>query len=69
MAAAVDDEVLGHFCICDDWAGVADRIVERYGGLADRVVTYFALQAWQEDPKALGPWGELARDIEARTSN
>ena len=36
-------------------------------GLADRVVLYSAGSAWQEDPAALGPWGELARDVAARS--
>jgi alkanesulfonate monooxygenase SsuD/methylene tetrahydromethanopterin reductase-like flavin-dependent oxidoreductase (luciferase family) len=67
MAAVVDDEVLDHFCISGAWGDVADRIVERYDGLAERVVSYFAADAWREDPKALGPWGELARDVVART--
>ena len=68
MAAVIDDELLDHFCISGDWAEIADGIVERYGGTADRVVSYFAGMAWQRDPSALGPWGELARDVIARTS-
>jgi probable F420-dependent oxidoreductase len=68
MAAVIDDELLDHFCISGDWAEIADGIVERYGSTADRVVSYFAGIAWQRDPAALGPWGELARDVIARTS-
>ena len=68
MAAVIDDELLDHFCISGDWAELSDGIVERYGGRADRVVSYFAGMAWQRDPGALGPWGELARDVIARTS-
>jgi probable F420-dependent oxidoreductase len=67
MAAVIDDELLDHFCISGDWADLADGIVERYGDVADRVVSYFAGMAWQRDPAALGPWGELARDVIART--
>ena len=68
MAAVIDDELLDHFCISGDWADLSDGIVERYGATADRVVSYFAGIAWQRDPAALGPWGELARDVIARTS-
>ncbi|MGH9187934.1 MAG: TIGR03617 family F420-dependent LLM class oxidoreductase [Acidimicrobiales bacterium] len=68
MAAVIDDDLLDHFCLTGDWAEVSDRIVERYGGVADRVVSYFAGLAWQQDPSALGRWGELARDVVARTS-
>jgi probable F420-dependent oxidoreductase len=68
MAAVIDDELLDHFCISGDWAELSDGIVQRYAGTADRVVSYFAGMAWQRDPAALGPWGELARDVIARTS-
>jgi probable F420-dependent oxidoreductase len=68
MAAVIDDELLDHFCIRGDWTEIADGIVDRYSGTADRVVSYFAGMAWQRDPAALGPWGELARDVIARTT-
>lgn len=65
MAAVIDDEVLDHFCVAGDWATVADRLIERHRGVADRVVSYFAGMAWARDPAALGPWGELARAVQA----
>ena len=68
MAAVIDDELLDHFCISGDWPELSDGIVERYSGTAHRVVSYFAGIAWQRDPAALGPWGELARDVISRTS-
>jgi len=68
MAAVIDDEILDHFCISGDWADLSDAIVERYAGTADRLVTYFAGIAWQRDPASLGQWGELARDVVARTT-
>ena len=65
MAAVIDDEILEHFCISGDWATVADGIIERYQGVATRVVSYFAGMAWARDPASLGPWGELARTVRA----
>lgn len=65
MAAVIDDEVLDHFCVAGAWATVADRLIERHRGVADRVVSYFAGMAWARDPAALGPWGELARAVQA----
>lgn len=67
MASVVDDDVLDHFCISGDFGEVADGIVERYGGIASRVVAYSAGTAWLEDRRALGPWGELAREVVRRT--
>jgi hypothetical protein len=67
MAAVIDDDLLDHFCISGDWAAVADGIVARYAGVATRAVSYFAGSAWARDPASIGAWGELARDVQART--
>lgn len=64
MTAQIDDDLLEHFCISGDWATVADGLLERYQGIATRVVSYFAGMAWARDERALGPWGELARAIQ-----
>ncbi|MEQ1787076.1 MAG: TIGR03617 family F420-dependent LLM class oxidoreductase [Acidimicrobiales bacterium] len=63
MAAVIDDDLLEHFCVSGDWATVADGLVARYESVATRVVSYFAGMAWAHDPRALGPWGELARAV------
>jgi len=65
MAAVIDDELLDHFCVSGDWATVADALVARHQGVATRVVSYFAGMAWAREPAALGPWGELARAVQA----
>jgi alkanesulfonate monooxygenase SsuD/methylene tetrahydromethanopterin reductase-like flavin-dependent oxidoreductase (luciferase family) len=68
MAAVITDEILEHFAITARWDDLSDQIVKRYGGVADRVVSYFAAAAANEDPTALDRWGEVARDVVARTS-
>jgi probable F420-dependent oxidoreductase len=65
MAACIDDDLLEHFCVSGDWADVADRLIARHRGIADRVVSYFAGMAWGRDPSVLGPWGDLARAVRA----
>jgi alkanesulfonate monooxygenase SsuD/methylene tetrahydromethanopterin reductase-like flavin-dependent oxidoreductase (luciferase family) len=65
MAAVIDDDLLDHFCVSGDWATVADGLIERHRGVADRVVSYFAAMDWARDPASLGPWGELARAVQA----
>ena len=65
MAACIDDDLLEHFCVSGDWGDVADRLIARHRGIADRVVSYFAGMAWGRDPSVLGPWGELARAVRA----
>jgi probable F420-dependent oxidoreductase len=65
MAACISDELLEHFCVSGDWGEVADQLVARYRGTADRVVSYFAGGAWAQDPTRLGAWGEIARAVQA----
>jgi hypothetical protein len=68
MAAVITDEVLAHFVVEADWDDLSQRIIDRYAATADRLIMYFAGLAWDRDPTALGRWGEVARDVSARTS-
>jgi probable F420-dependent oxidoreductase len=68
MAALVTDEMLEQDCVVASWDEVSDRFVERYSGLADRVVPYFATDDYRKNPPAFERWAEVARDITARTS-
>ena len=65
MAAVIDDDLLEHFCISGDWATVADGVIARHQGIATRVVGYFTALQWARDPAVIGPWGELARAVQA----
>jgi probable F420-dependent oxidoreductase len=66
MAAVIDDDLLAHFCVTGTFGEVADGLVARYAGVADRLVLYSAGTAWRSGE--LGPWGELARDVAARAA-
>jgi probable F420-dependent oxidoreductase len=68
MSAVVTDDILEHFVVACDWDELSDAIVARLGGVAHRAVAYFAGAAWQQDPSSLARWGEVARDVVARTS-
>lgn len=65
MAACIPDDLLEHFCVSGSWEDVADGLIARHGGIADRVVSYFAGMAWARDAASIGPWGELARAVRA----
>ena len=68
MAAVIDDELLAHFCITGDWAELSDAIVDRYArdrGPGRVVLRRLRMAA---GPRLVGQWGELARDVIARTS-
>jgi probable F420-dependent oxidoreductase len=68
MAAVITNDVLAHFVVEAPWDGLADSLVERYTGLADRIVLYFAGTAWQRDPATLDRFGEVARAVHAATT-
>src|SRR5213078_5071714 len=42
MTAVITDEILDHFVVTSPWDGLADALVARYGGVADRVILYYA---------------------------
>lgn len=63
MAAVVGDEILAHFVVRGTWDQLPGLLAERYGGVADRVVLYFAGLAAAEDPGVLERFGEVARQV------
>jgi probable F420-dependent oxidoreductase len=61
--ALITDEILDRFALVARWDDVADRMIERYKGIASRLVIYLASH-WREiDPKTLARWGEVARAV------
>ena len=65
MAAVIDDELLDHFVVQGTFGQVADRLAQRYGGLADRLVLYFAGASWERDRADFQRYGELASRLAA----
>ena len=63
MAAVVDDDLLDHFVVQGTFDELPDKLVERFAGLADRLVLYFAGAAWGQDPASLEAYGEVARAV------
>jgi probable F420-dependent oxidoreductase len=65
MAAEIDDDLLENFVTEGTWDGIADTIVDKYGGLATRVVSYFTGSDVLRNPDAFERWGALARKVRA----
>ena len=65
MAGVVSDDLLQHFVVAAPWDQMADRIRERYDGLATRVVNYFAGFEWSKDPSVLERWSAVASAVRA----
>jgi len=66
MGATVTDEMLAVLAVETEWDGLADAIVDRYTGIADRVVCYFATASWERDPAMRDRWTEVARAVTRR---
>jgi probable F420-dependent oxidoreductase len=63
MAAVVDDDLLDEFLVQGTFSELPRRLVERFGGLADRLVLYFAGAAWGQDRGLLEAYGEVAGEV------
>jgi probable F420-dependent oxidoreductase len=60
MAATITDDMLDVYTVTASWDGLADAIVERCAGVADRVICYFATTSWRDDPRSIDRWREVA---------
>jgi probable F420-dependent oxidoreductase len=67
LAATITDEMLDVYAIVGRWDEIADRVIERYAGLAERVISYLTLDDIARHPEHLGRWGEIARAVRAAT--
>ena len=65
MAAQITDDHLATFCTEATWDELAQRLVDAYGGIADRLVFYNALMG---HPERLERFGEVARRIRFLTT-
>ena len=65
MADTISDEMLEHFALVARWDDMADALINRYHGVAYRVVSYLASEDIQRNPDNLGRWGEIARAVNA----
>lgn len=68
MSAAVPDDVLAHFTVEGSWRELPERIVERYAGIAARVVLYHAATGRQDGEDVFDRFGAVARAVVAATA-
>jgi probable F420-dependent oxidoreductase len=66
MAATITDEMLAVLALEAAWDDLADGIINRYDGIADRVVCYFATASWDRRPDIRDRWAEVASAVTGR---
>jgi len=67
LGELITDEMLESYAVVADWDDMADRLIERYQGRAERVVMYLGERAMRTDPDALAKWGEIATAVRQAT--
>ena len=65
LAATINDEMLDLFAVVGRWDDVADQIIGRYRGRAERVISYLTIDDITREPNHLARWGEIARAVRA----
>lgn len=63
MTEIITDEMLDDFAILARWDDVADAIIRRYAGTAERIVSYLTAADITRRPENIGRWGEIARAV------
>jgi hypothetical protein len=61
LAAEIDDEILDAFSLTASWDELADALVGRFGGLADRIFPYAA--PGLDDPATAERWAAVAAAV------
>ena len=59
------DEMLEQYAVTATWDELADKLIDRYRGVAARLIMYFAQSQMASSPSSSGRWGEVARTVRA----
>ena len=65
FAATITDAMLEHFAVVATWSDMAGALLERYRGVASRLVMYLAMASLDRDPSSLERWGRVAAEVRA----
>jgi hypothetical protein len=66
MASLITDEMVGEFAVVAPWDQMADALLQRYQGLASRLVMYLGQESIEAEPARAGRWGEIGRAVRAQ---
>lgn len=65
MAALITDEMLEHYAVTATWDELAGKLIDRYQGIAERVIMYCFETTLRANPDNVGKWREIARAVRA----
>ncbi|HXY94738.1 MAG TPA: TIGR03617 family F420-dependent LLM class oxidoreductase [Acidimicrobiia bacterium] len=67
MASVLTDDMLAPYTVTATWEELPDALLARYGGVADRVLSYLGTGAWPTSPEAAERWAAVAAELRRRT--
>ncbi len=56
MAEAITDEMLDVYAVTSTWEELPHELVRKYGGIASRLIFYFADPALDKGPETMAKW-------------
>ncbi len=63
MAGIITDEMLDEYAVTATWDDLASTLLDRYGGLADRIFGYGPAHAWIDTPELAERWQAVAAAV------
>ena len=63
MAATITDDMLDQYTVTATWDRLADALLARYRGVADRLVMYGSTEGWTPGGGTLDRWHDVAADV------
>ncbi len=63
MAATITDDMLDAYTVTATWDDLADVLVARYQGVADRLVMYGSTEGWQPGRDTMDRWATVAAGV------
>lgn len=67
MTEVISDDILQHFTVEARWDEIADRLIDRYGSRASRLIIYTAGMDYARDASSINRWGEVAKAVATAT--
>ncbi len=68
MIATITDEMLEVYSLESSWDDLADALVDKYGGIADRIVMYDASANWTFGGGSLDRWRDITAAVTKASS-
>ena len=65
MAELVTNQMLDQISVTADWDGLAALLVQRYRGVADRLMPYGVAGDWHDHPERAERWRAVAAAVAA----